>query len=125
MPHPMTFVLLKNQAVASLNSVESPVADLTQIRRVESVQIRLTSTGSPDVKIEYGVSASEDESPYFHELVASTNTDFPTNVGRWIIIPVPNPLGDFFRIRVTGVGSNPADTVVDAHLRCHEGSKGS
>src|SRR5688572_23993693 len=103
--------------VASTGSVESGVVPLRSAERGEALLVQATSVaGTADIKIEFAISRNGvDFGSYddYTDLVASSATEFQTDEGL-TSVPLPNMLTTFVKFKVTGVGSNPADTLVTA-----------
>ena len=109
--------LLTNAVVNATASVTSSAQRIVQVGTVEAVWIKAASaSGAADVKLEYALSVDGSawtDYGLYTDLVASTNTDFTTDPeGLHPILSPPLP-ASWVRYRVTGVNSNPTDTVVN------------
>jgi len=110
-------------AVASTGSAESQVVPMRAVAVAESLLVQATSaSGTADIKVEYAVShdgvnfGSYDD---YTDLIASSVTEFQTDEGL-TAISLPNMLAPYVKFKVTGVGSNPADTLVTMRLLLRE-----
>ena len=114
--------LFTNTAVASMDVVFSPQVDVTRLIRVESLMLLMTSTGDAhDLQVEFAAAAepgSQDETNYTL-LSASTAGEFGN--ANTVALSFPPTLGGAISFRLTGVGANPADTLVTAVLIGREG----
>jgi hypothetical protein len=82
-----------------------------------------STTGDADISIEYAVSHDGETFGEYTDndpIVTSSQSEFETPEGL-TAIPMPNMLAPFVKFRLTGVGSNPADTVVTIRLLLREG----
>lgn len=106
-------------------SFTSGSMDCRAFKRLESLMVKVTSVaGTPDVKIEYAVSTDgvtfgdfADEAP----ILASTSAAFgatPEGVHAISLEGVKRP--PYLKIKVTGLGGNPADTICTADLEGRE-----
>lgn len=107
-------------------SADSVVIDLSHVDRVESILFQASSAGgTAKVKLEYAVSndgsvfGSYDDYP---DLIADNTVDFVTPEGL-TAVSLPNLLARYIKFRVTGLATNPADTVVTANLNVREGEE--
>lgn len=111
-------------AVASTGTALTAAFDLRRCGSVEALWIVATSaTGDADVKVEYALSL--DGTTYttfatYTDLTSSTATDFaspaaPEGLNRVLMPVVP---ARWIKFLVTGVGSNPADTLVTLGIAC-------
>lgn len=112
--------------VASTNSAESEVIDCTNGLPV-SLVIQLTSaTADPDVKLQVATSAdgttfgSYDD---FAEIIASSLGAFGTSVQLPHTITFAEtsfPRAPFLQFKLTGINSNPSDTIATVTLYVEE-----
>lgn len=117
--------LMLEKTVASLGNEISGYVSLEFATQVESLMLRASSvSGAADVKAEFAVSWDTTEFTNFDDtadITSSTNTDRANNPEGWNTYSVAAPLNRYIRIRITGVGANPADTIVSAYLIVREG----
>lgn len=107
--------------VATTSAVESGAASLARITPATlSCLIQCTSlSGTPDVKIEYAVSS--DGTTFgsyadFDALISSTLAAWGATAQGVHVEELTVPMTPWIRFRVTGVGANPADTLVSIDL---------
>lgn len=119
--------LFNAATVNGTSAVQSGVRNLAGCDVAVSVFVTASSTiGAADVKLEYAVCSQTETSGAANcgsfvdttDLVASTNTDFTTNPEGLHAVALPALLSSVVDFKVTGVGTNPADTVVTADLLC-------
>lgn len=127
MEHISTQVLFASVVVASTGSVEGPIIDLSGVGPLSSpfaISLRAASvTGTADVKVQ--VHSSEDGvnfSAYADHpsLTDSTLLSKPNGPELFNEYPLADVLNKYMQLKVTGVASNPADTVLDAKLLVRE-----
>lgn len=113
-------------AVASTGSATSLSLGVGYSSRVEAIILRAASvSGTADVKIEYATSHDDTNYDSFDDnldVTSSSGTDKPNNKEGYNSYPMPAPLNSYIKIKVTGVGANPADTLVDCYLVLREES---
>lgn len=107
-------------------AVESAVVDLrvgpSEHASPYALSLRVDSAGAPntsDVKVQVQESwdgVNFDAYADHVDLVSSTLLSRPSGPGLYNSYPVTGFLAPYLRFKVTGVGSNPADTVLDARL---------
>jgi len=110
------FRVFTDEVVNATASVTSSAIPL-DLCKLESLMLTATSTGDAhDLKIDLLTSTTADgtySDPLdFVELTASTATDFPNSATDMVPISIPPTLGPYVKVKVTGVGANPADTEV-------------
>lgn len=112
------------ELVNATASILSLVVDVQHATRVESLWLRASSvTGTADVKAEYRTSWDGNHWEHFddtQDITSSTLTDRANNAEGFNTFPVSAPLNRYIQIRITGVGTNPADTLVAAYLVVRE-----
>lgn len=123
--HQFTFVLLTGSVVNGVGSAESAACDLTRADDVPTLQIKATSaTGTPRIRVQFATSpdgVSFDAYADNPDLIADTSAQFPNNLQGWNRVLVGGVVGNsFVKFKFTGVGANPADTVVAAKLAVNE-----
>ena len=118
-------VLFAAVAVASAGNAESPVLDLRLGPSITPYTIALRASsvsGVADVKLQ--VATSEDGINFSHyddssDVVTSTLLARQAGPELFNEYPLANVFNKFLKFRVTGVGVNPADTLVSATLLVH------
>lgn len=111
-------------AIISAGSSTSLSINLQHISRIVSVMLTaISATGTSDVKLEYAV--SHNDSTYgsfddYADIIASSVTEFVTDEG-FTVVSMPEILAPFVKFKMTGVASNPADTIATMYLLCREG----
>lgn len=117
--------------VNATGSVESAVIDLRV--GVESsptpyaLSLKVDSAGGPNTSdVQVQVCESQDGTNFDAysdraDIVSSTLLARPGGPGLYNIYPLTGLLAPFLKFKVTGVASNPADTVLDARLLYKEG----
>ena len=107
------------------NSGNSPTLDLQHARANLHVSLRAASiAGAADVKLEFQQSPDNtnwDGIADNPDITSSTSTDKPDNREGYNEYTVPALLGRYVRFLVTGVGANPADTLVTLYAFWNEG----
>jgi len=110
------------EAVASTGAVTSAGISLDDCLRVESMLLKATSaSGTADVKVEIlrcwkgDCEVAADNT----DIISSTVTVLTTPEGLNAIV-FPAQLTKDIKLVVTGVASNPADTLVDLTLLCRQ-----
>lgn len=106
--------------------IESPVVDLKDAAQLPSVVLKASSvSGAADVKLEYVTSPDSTNFEDYADTVditSSTNTDKPNNKEGFNPYFMPTaPENRYIKFKVTGVGSNPADTLVTCYMMLREG----
>lgn len=119
--------LFSSVLINATGSEESEALPLQHILQVEGFSLRAASVaGDADVTLEYALSPDgtnfesyDDNQP----ITSSTATDKAGNPEGYNTFPMPFsiPASGFIKFRVTGVGSNAADTLVDLYLYFREG----
>jgi len=117
--------IMSSVAVASTGVVYGNSADLRMFRGF-SLRIQATSaTGTPDLQVEWEASnvrpsteAAVDTNYVIpDEMNTSMDPIYPNlNDQLWHMKQLLPPPSNFARLRITGVNSNPADTLVTAEL---------
>lgn len=124
MQHIFEIPLFDEEAVASTGSKTTSSIDTKFLRRIESLAFKaISSSGAADVKIEYQTSPDDtnfDDADDNPDITSSTNTDFSNQPEGWNHVDMPTHLSRYVKFKVTGVGSNPADTVVSLKAICRE-----
>jgi hypothetical protein len=124
MPHLVRATIFDGVAVASTGSQTSGVVSLQHVSTLESIVLKASSVlGAADVKLEYSTSpdnASFDSFDDNADITSSQATDKPNNTEGYNAFPHPAPLNNFIKWKVTGVGANPADTLVSAYAMLQE-----
>jgi len=127
--HLARLTLFSGVTVNGTGSVESAVVSLRHVMSIESIVLRAASvTGTADVKLEYITSPDginfEDYADTT-DVVSSTLTANATGPEKFnpFFPPADAPMNMFIQFKVTGVGTNPADTIVDAYLILREGAE--
>ena len=117
-------LMLEKTINATGNEISSYVS-LEYAERVESLLLEVRSvSGTADVKAEYATSwdtTSFDNFDDNADITSSTLTEKANSPEAWNVYPVSAPLNRYIRIRITGVGTNPADTIASAYLIVREG----
>ena len=114
-------------AVVSTGNAESSTFDLVYTAQVEAVVLRAKSaSGAPDVKLQHALShdgTNFDAYADNTDWTASSATAKPNNAQGYnsYIPPSGTAAGRYIKFKVTGVGSNPAGTVVNAYMIFREG----
>ena len=113
----VSFAVIPSKTINATASYTTPALNMRWIKEA-SLLVRATSgTGNPDVKIEYAVSKDGTNFGSFNDytdLVASSAA-FATPQGI-TAVALPNMLAPFIELKATGIGGNPADTVLDVTL---------
>lgn len=122
----VAMVLYSNVLVNATGNAVSEIINTKYAAGIESISLRAASvTGTANVKLEFQTS---DDGVNFDSytdngvITASTLTEKPNNTEGFnnYILPPLIPVVRYIRFKVTGVGSNPADTRVDAYLNLRE-----
>lgn len=112
--------VLDNVLVNATAAVESGWLDTRHMEKLRGLTLSATSVlGAANVKLEYQVSEDKMSATDYSEaqaLTSSTATDFTTAPEGMHSLDMPDVNARYVRFRVTGVGSNPADTRVTAIL---------
>jgi hypothetical protein len=101
-------------AVASGGTYTTPALPMHRYKEISLIVKVYAASGTPDVKIEYAVSSDGTNFGAFTDntaLVASSNA-FATPKGI-TAAPLPNFLAPYVKLKITGIGGNPAGTIVD------------
>lgn len=107
------------ETVNATAAITSPVLDLRWSDRTSYVVFlkAVPSSGTADVKIEVALSADGTNFDNFlTSLTASSNTQFSATPHDYHTYPLDAQGMPYCKIKVTGVGSNPATTAVTATL---------
>ena len=117
-----SFNAIPSQTLAVAASIESGVMDL-RLCRAFAVQMKAAASGSA-AKLEYATSPdgtnfdSYDDNP---DLIADNNTEFPNNTEGWNTKLLDNDFPNrYVKLKVTGLATNPANTVVAVNLMCKD-----
>lgn len=114
-----------NVLVNGTGNVVSSIIDMRWAEQAEALLFQASSVaGTADVKFEYAVSATESDAGFGSfddepDILASSGG--LTNPEGWHTVSMPNMLAPFVKLKVTGIGTNPADTRVTAYLLIREG----
>ncbi len=124
---PNNFVLVKFEqatAVASAGVVTTDSQNVERYARVEAVWVKFTSASDdPEIKVEWegGVSSSDFEGTAANDdLVSDSNADFAADKQGWHALSMPPVRAPFLRFVITGVGTNPADTLASLYAYMRE-----
>lgn len=116
--------LLTDAAVASTGTATSSGLHLNLTDSLDSLVVKASSaSGTADVKVEYSTSPDNTNYDSFddnEDLVTSTLLQFPNNPEGYNVLPMPNHRNLYLKVKVTGIASNPADTVVTVIAMCRE-----
>ncbi len=104
-------------AVASTGTYTTPVLNMMWMKEISLILKVHAASGSPDVKVEYAVSADGINFGSFDDytdlVVSSGACATPQGI---TAVPLPNMLAPYIKLKVTGIGANPAGTIVDGTL---------
>lgn len=116
--------LLVSELVNATASVESPALHVHLTDSIDALVVSAVSaTGTADVRVQYctsldGVTFDDyDDNP---TLVSSTLATFSNGPELPNVVAMPGPRNPYLKIKVTGVNSNPADTLVTVTAVCRE-----
>lgn len=115
--------IFPGSTVAGTASVTSGAVNCTN-GTPRTLDIQVTSeTGTPDAKIEFAT--SQDGTTFsaytdYDAIVASTFGVFGTEAETFHTLEVSLPAARFLSFKITGVGSNPADTIATLTLNVEE-----
>jgi hypothetical protein len=122
-------------SLASLGVLTTPTIDLRSIKNLQSLRIKATSVsaqGSIDFAVDMAVSdyAAPPNKPDFVTAPVEDYDAFTTSIitsykgtplaTDWQVFAMPSPLMPFIKLRFTGIGTNPTDTLVTAKLIVQE-----
>jgi hypothetical protein len=114
------------QTLDGAAAIESSPIDLRYIDHIVGFQMRVASAGgTADAKVEYAIGVGDDPSTVVFGEYADTDdiedaTSGLTTPEGWNSFVFPTVVAPFMRLRVTGVGANPADTVLEGVLLVKE-----
>ncbi len=112
--------LFSGEALAASGTLTSPVIDLENTIKAESIFIKASSVlGVADVKVEYAVSKDGVNFGGFNDatdIITSTNSVFSTNKEGVHTVAMPAVLSRYIKLRVTELSTTVADTLVDLDL---------
>jgi hypothetical protein len=124
MEHIFEAQLFDAEAVASTGAKTTASLDTKFLSRIESLALKAVSaSGDADVKVEYQTSQDDsnwDAAADNDDITSSQATQFANNKEGWNHIDMVTHLSRYIRFVVTGVGSNPADTLVSLKAICRE-----
>ena len=114
--------LFNGVPINGTGSAESVAVDLRHTDTLEAFQYQVVSAGgAPDVKVEWALSQDgvtfnqyTDQSP----IVASSAARATPEGMQFIALPAA--LARFIKFKVTGLATNPADSIFDGWLQCRE-----
>lgn len=117
-------LLFDAELVNGTGSVTSERVPMKYAMRAEGLLVLATSPsgGTPDIKIEYAISDDGETFGSFDDyddLVEASATDFATP-GGITAVSLPNFIATYVKFKVTGVNSNPTDTLVTVKLLIRE-----
>ena len=119
--------LLSAVLVNGTGNVETEILSLQHVNFIESLVLRASSvSGTADVKLEYVTSPDGTNFESYSDttdITSSTLVDKPNNAEGFnpFFPPIDAPLNSYVKFRVTGIGSNPADTLVTLYAQLREG----
>lgn len=106
-------------------NAESPILDLRLVARLEGLILQASSvTGTADVKVQLSTShngVAFDNYADNPDVVSSTLLAKPTAPEGFNTYAMPAPLSPYAKLKVTGVGTNPADTLITGYVMMREG----
>lgn len=113
-------------ALASLGAITSAVLDTEHMGRLHDLSLKVSSvTGTADAIIEYATSPDGTNFDAYSDntaLAASTLLAKAGNPEGFNGYPLPIFLNRYVRFRLTGIASNPADSLVTGYLFFDEGA---
>lgn len=116
--------LLTNEAVASTGNAVSPALHLNLIDSIDAIVLKASSVaGAADVRVQYATSPDGTNFDAYddnEDLCPSTLLQFPNNPEGYNVLPAPAARNLYLKLKVTGIGSNNADTLVTAIAMCRE-----
>lgn len=108
--------IFTNTAVASTASVTSVLVDVSSSGYF-GLEYKATSASStPSVKLEYEMAFDCSDTSLFVEPAAASDIEAALTAETWKIASIQPPPMGCMRIKATGDGANPADTVLNAYL---------
>lgn len=121
------YAMFTSAQLANLSSITSGLMDVRSAKAVLSMRIKATSAtaqGAVDFKIDMATSDYPNDTSLFKTGPFPDLDNYNTNVlatwagtpnpADWQVIGMPSPLAPFVAFKFTGLGANPADTIITA-----------